>query len=77
MTEAQPLIVTPPAVKPTAPVGAVPVTVARNVRRLPSVAGLAELVSPVLVATLPPPPLLLTTCDTGALADPPLALSPE
>src|SRR5208282_6806655 len=49
-TAPQPLSVVPSAVKPTLPVGALPVTVAVNVTLPPTVDGLAELVSVVVVA---------------------------
>src|SRR6266702_164084 len=53
-TAAQPLIELPPSVKPTVPVGALPVTVAVKVTFAPTVDGLSELASVVVVlATLP------------------------
>ena len=45
----QPLIVVPPSLKLTVPVGTTPPTVAVNVTFDPAVAGLAELVSDVVV----------------------------
>src|SRR5271156_5267397 len=51
-TAAQPLRVVPFAVKPTVPVGALPLTVAVKVTLAPSVDGLAELTSVVVVAML-------------------------
>jgi hypothetical protein len=45
----QPVIVVPPSVKATVPVGAVPATVAVNVTLAPTTDGLAELVSVVVV----------------------------
>src|SRR5271169_5881534 len=60
------------AVKPTLPVGALPVTDAVKVTVIPTVDGLAELARLVVLAVL----LLLTTCDSGALVEPVLAPSP-
>src|ERR1700682_4917931 len=48
-TVPQPVMVVPPSLKLTLPVGAVPTTVAVNVTFDPAVAGLAELVSDVVV----------------------------
>jgi hypothetical protein len=56
-TAAQPLIDVPPSVKLTLPVGFVPLTVAVNVTVVPTVAGLAELATIVVVGPGPPPPL--------------------
>src|SRR2546422_260641 len=55
-TAAQPEIELTPSLKLTVPVGFVPVTVAVKVTLAPSVAGLAEVVSVVVVGA--PPPLL-------------------
>src|SRR5208282_6464096 len=53
-TAAQPLGVVPFAVKPTLPVGALPLTVAVKVTLAPSIDGLTELVSVVVVVASPP-----------------------
>src|SRR5208282_3703176 len=66
----QPLSVVPSAVNPTLPVGALPVTVAVNVTLAPKVEGVNEVATAVVVATL------FTVCDSGALVEPLLALSP-
>src|SRR6266568_5166871 len=50
----QPVSVLPPSVKLTLPVGALPLTVAVKVTLAPTVDGLAELVSVVVVAAVPP-----------------------
>ena len=69
-TAPQPAIVLPPSVKPTLPVGAVPVTVAVKVTLVPTTAGLAELANAaVLVA-------LFTVCVSVLLVEPVLPLSP-
>ena len=60
-TAPHPPNVTPPSLKLTVPVGAVPVTVAVNVTDAPTGAGLAELASAVVVASGP----LLMTCDSA------------
>ena len=52
-TVPQPLIVVPPSLKLTLPVGAAPTTVAVNVTFDPTVAGFAELVSDVVVDVKP------------------------
>src|SRR5271169_5715164 len=52
-TAAQPLMVVPSALKATLPVGALPVTVAVKVTLPPTVDGLAELASVVVVAVRP------------------------
>ena len=70
-TALQPLSVVPSAVKPTLPVGAVPVTVAVKVTLAPTTDGLAELATAaVLVA-------LLTVCDSALLVEALLPASPE
>jgi hypothetical protein len=69
---AQPLIDVPPSLKFTLPVGAAPVTVAVNVTLAPTVDGLSELVSVVVLVVIP----WFTTCDNGALLDPALPESP-
>ena len=70
-TAPHPLIVVPPSVNATVPVGDVPVTVAVKVTLAPATEGFAELASVVeLVVTL------LTTCDSVELVEPLLALSP-
>ena len=70
-TEAHLLIVLAPSVKATVPVGALPVTLAVKVTRVPTVDGLSELASVVVLVAL-----LLITCDRGVLAEPILAASP-
>jgi hypothetical protein len=72
-TAEQPESELPPSLKLTLPVGALPVTVAVNVTLWPCVEGLSVLAMVVVVATALLP---LTTCDSGALVDPPLALLP-
>jgi hypothetical protein len=69
-TALQPAIVLPPSVNATAPVGAVPVTVAVKVTPVPTTDGLAELATVV--------PLLagLTTCARVVLAETLLLPSP-
>ena len=69
-TAAQPVSVAPSAVKPTLPVGPLPLIVAVNVTLAPTRDGLTELVSVVALATL------LTTCASGALAEAALLASP-
>src|ERR1700741_5023426 len=71
-TAAQPVSVAPSAVKPTLPLGALPVTVAVKVTLAPTSDGLAELARLVVLAVL----LLLTTCDSVALVEPLLPASP-
>ena len=66
----QPAMAPPSLVKPTVPVGALPVTVAVNVTLTPNVDGLSELASVVLLAAL------LTVCVSVGLADPVLFASP-
>ena len=70
-TALQPERVVPSAVKPMLPVGAEPVTVAVKVTLAPTVDGLAELESAVVVAVF----ALLTTWESVPL-EPVLALSP-
>ena len=71
-TAAQPVSVVPSALNPTLPLGALPLTVAVKVTFVPTSAGLAELVSVVLLVVVP----LLITCDSAALAEPLFAASP-
>ena len=66
----QPEIALPLFVKPTVPVGALPVIVAVNVTLAPSVDGLPELASVVLLAALP------TVCVSAGLVEPALLPSP-
>ena len=66
-TAPQPAIVVPSAVKPTLPVGALPVTVAVKVTLAPTVEGVKEVASAVLLVAL------LTACDSVALVEPALA----
>ena len=56
--------------KPTVPVGALPVTVAVNVTLAPSADGFSELARVVLLAAL------LTVCVSVALVEPLLLVSP-
>ena len=70
VTALQPLSVVPSAVKPTLPVGAVPVTVAVKVTLVPAIDGLAELATAVPLAAE------LTTCANAGLVEPLLLLSP-
>ena len=72
-TAPQPAIDTPPSVKLTLPVGAVPDTVAVKVRLAPAGAGLRELDSVVVVGANEP---ALTSCDNGLLVDVAFAASP-
>jgi hypothetical protein len=71
-TAAQPLIDVPPSVKLTLPVGFVPLTVAVNVTVVPTVAGLAELATTVVVGVA----TAVMTCDSGELLEAALAASP-
>ena len=63
-------IALPPSVKLTLPVGLVPVTVAVKVTLLPTVAGVGALPSVVVVGGG------LMTCESGALFDDVLLVSP-
>src|ERR1700693_4901158 len=65
-TAAQPAIELPPSVKLTVPVGLLPVTVAVNATLVPTVAGLAELVSVVVVGDGPP---LAVHASTSVMRD--------
>ena len=69
-TALHPAIALPPSVKATLPVGAHPLTVAVKVMLVPTVAGLSELASVVVLVTL------LTTCASAVLAETVLVLSP-
>src|SRR5437868_9281377 len=60
----QPPITLPPSLKLTAPVGALPVTVAVNVTLAPALEGLGLLAIAVAVAAIPPPE---DTCRVSAL----------
>jgi hypothetical protein len=53
-TAPQPMMVLPPSLKATVPVGAVPATDAVKVTLAPTVEGFTELTSMVVVAVLPP-----------------------
>ena len=66
----QPEIEVPPSVKFIVPVGLVPATVAVKVTLAPTVDGLTELASVVVVW------LILTTCGSAALVEPELLASP-
>ena len=68
-TAEQPLIVVPPSLKATVPVGTEPVTVAVKLTLLPTVEGLSELASAVVL-------LALTTCASTELAELLLVASP-
>ncbi len=70
-TAPQLAMLVPPSVKFTAPVGALPLTVAVKVTLAPTIEGLAELAMPVAV------PDVLTTCDSATLLDAVLPASPE
>src|SRR6266700_272530 len=70
-TAPQPPMGVPSAVKPTLPVGALPVTVAVKVTLTATGDGLSELASPVVLTAL-----LLTTCAKVLLVEPLLAASP-
>jgi hypothetical protein len=72
VTAEQPAIDVPPSLKFTLPVGALPITVAVNETLVPTIDGLSELVSVVVLAILP----WFTTCDNGPLLDAALAASP-
>ena len=61
-TAEQPLMLLAPSRKATLPVGATPVTVAVKVTDWPTVDGLSELASAVVVAAL-------TTCESVVLVD--------
>src|SRR2546423_14929599 len=61
----------PSAIKLTLPVGFVPATVAVNVTVAPTVAGLAELATIVVVVAT-----AVMTCDSGELLEVALAASP-
>jgi hypothetical protein len=61
-----------PSLKLTDPVGPVPVTVAVKTTLVPTVDGLEELESVVVVAV----PVLLTTCEKLELVEPLLVASP-
>ena len=61
----QPVIVTPPSVKPTVPVGAVPATVAVKVTLAPTSDGLGELESVVVVGASP----TVTVTDAAAAGE--------
>ena len=67
-TVPQPLIVAPLSVNFTVPVGALPITVAVKVTLLPTIAGLSELASVVVVGVIVPPGVvtLSTRCDVSA-----------
>jgi hypothetical protein len=64
---AHPVIELAPSMKFTLPVGLLPLTVAVNVTDLPTVDGLSEL--PTVVVVVTGPPAALTTCETALLVD--------
>src|SRR5450432_236324 len=70
-TAPQVVMVVPPSVKLTVPVGAAPVTDAVNVTLCPTVDGLSELITLVVIGGFE-----LTTCDSGELLDTALEASP-
>jgi hypothetical protein len=70
-TAPQVAMVVPPSVKLTVPVGALPVTDAVNVTFVPTIAGFAELETAVVEDAG------LTTCESAALLDAALPVSPE
>jgi hypothetical protein len=70
-TAPQPAMLVPASVKFTAPVGALPLTVAVKLTLAPMIEGLAELATPVAV------PDVLTVCDRTLLLDALLPASPE
>ena len=70
-TDPQPTIVTPLLVKPTVPIGLLPVTVAVKVTSQPRCAGLEELTKVIVSVTGP-----MTICDSGGLDDDALPGSP-
>src|SRR5258708_30593350 len=70
----QPDIAVPPSLKATVPVGAAPATVAVNVTLAPTIDGLPELDSAVLLVALL---TLFTTCDNVGLVEPLFPASPE
>src|SRR5271165_545238 len=72
-TALQPVMAVFPSLKLTLPVGALPVTVAVKVTLAPTVAGLSELASVVVVGANEPP---LMTCDSVLLVDVAFAVSP-
>src|SRR5947207_2034968 len=67
---AQPAIDVPPSRIFTVPVGAVPLTVAVKVTLVPTVDGVSELLTPIVLVTL------LTVCESAALVEPALVGSP-
>ena len=72
-TAPQPAIVAPSAVKLRLPVGALPVTEPLNVTPVPTVAGLSELLTKVVVAAAEPG---VTYTHTELLVDAVFAASP-
>jgi hypothetical protein len=73
-TAVQPTMEVPPSVKPTVPVGAVPVTLAVNVTIAPTADGLAELVRVVVVGA--PAPIETVTSRLVGEADPAVMVTP-
>jgi hypothetical protein len=69
-TAEQPLIELAPSLKLTVPVGALPLTVAVKVTVAPTAGCASEVTMAVVLLAL------LTVCESGALVDPPLAVSP-
>ena len=69
----QPLIELPPSLKLTLPVGLLPATVAVKVTLVPTVDGFFELASVVVVGT---GATELTVCDSAALVEAALPVSP-
>ncbi len=74
-TAPQPPNVTPPSLKLTVPVGALPVTVAVNVTEAPGGAGLSELATAVVVDPGPPPPPAESTAACASMIPAPQYLT--
>lgn len=68
-TAPQPEMATPPSVKVTAPVGALPVTDAVNVTLLPAIAGFGALASVVVELVLDPPGVVTLSVRCAESAD--------
>ncbi len=66
----QPLIDVEPSLKLTVPVGELPLTVAVNVMLVPTVAGVSDVATPVVLVAP------FTVCDSVALVEPEFAASP-
>jgi hypothetical protein len=66
----QPVIDVDPSLKFTVPVGDIPLTVAVKVTLVPTVDGVSDVATPVVLV------VALTVCASAALVDPALAASP-